>query len=84
MQDDADGATQAGGGDGASLPSGRYSPLETPDGRDTPPARLGAGEMSADDRAEVEEWIRLLPASATELFKRKFLRDHRRAQRVDR
>ena len=67
------------------MPSGLYNPLEAYSGREPPPAQPAPGDFDANAaQDEVQAWISSLPASATELFKRKFLRDYRRAQQGDR
>lgn len=78
---------QAGAGLGASTQSGSLDPEDPYDGGEQ---RLedfilqAAGEREAPDPALVERWLKTLPESSAELFRRKFLRDYQRQIRQER
>ena len=71
---------------GASLQSGAASRTEEFDPFDPEPDRFAMRDEIEAQRAQtlVEHWIDNLPLSSTELFQRKFLRDHQRQNRQDR
>ncbi len=73
---------QSGAGVGASMLGGQFSPDDSFDGRERELERFELPEENAElaDQAQVDRWIRDLPESSTELFRRKFLRDYERQQ----
>ena len=73
---------ESGPGVGASQLGGQFSPDDSYDGRDRELERFELPEGSEDlpDQARIDRWIRELPESSTELFRRKFLRDYERQQ----
>ncbi|MDH3634779.1 MAG: VWA domain-containing protein [Gammaproteobacteria bacterium] len=75
---------QIGPGLGASLQPGQVDPFERFDGREEALQRFvlraQQGEQSADPEF-MERWIRSLPETSTDLFRRIFLRDAQRQER---
>ena len=78
---------QPGPGSGANRQSSQVDPLERFDGAEMEKERFvlraqGPGELPESEF--INRWIRSLPETSTELYRRKFLRDFRRQQRQPR
>ncbi|MDH3630315.1 MAG: hypothetical protein OER98_04270, partial [Gammaproteobacteria bacterium] len=76
---------ELGPGLGASMqPGGQVDPFERFDGQEEAQQRFvlpaQTGEQSLDPEF-IERWIRSLPETSTDLFRRKFLRDAQRQKR---
>ncbi len=73
---------QSGPGIGASTLGGQFSPDDSFDGRERELERFALPEeyTHLTDQARIDRWIRSLPESSSELFRRKFLRDYERQQ----
>ena len=73
---------QLGSGLGASLQSGQVDPFEQFDSLDEEAERfdlMALGENQQQSEV-IEQWIRTLPETSTDLYRRKFLRDYERQQ----
>ena len=67
---------------GASRLGGQFSPDDSFDGRERELERFELSEQEVDpeDQARIDRWIRGLPETSSDLFRRKFLRDYERQQ----
>ena len=78
---------QLGPGFGASRQAGQVDPFERFDGQDPGTERFvlrAQEQVKETDTAFMERWISSLPETSSELYRRKFLRDHQRRQRQPR
>jgi Ca-activated chloride channel family protein len=78
---------QPGSGLGASTGSGQLDPFEQFDGLEQELDRFVLMDQNEDQlpRAEfIERWIKTLPETSTDLYRRKFLRDYQRQKRQSR
>ena len=77
---------QAGSGLGASAQIGQVIPVEQFDGGEPQLERFSLGDDIDQARAQmlVERWVKTLPTTSSELFRRKFVRDYQRQRRQSR
>jgi Ca-activated chloride channel family protein len=78
---------QPGSGFGASMQSTQADPFENFDGLEQQLERFDLLAQRKDqlpDREFIERWIKTLPETSTELYRRKFLRDYQRQKRQSR
>ncbi|MDH3449360.1 MAG: VWA domain-containing protein [Gammaproteobacteria bacterium] len=77
---------QAGSGLGASAQIGQVDPVEQFDGGEQQQERFSLSDDIDQARAQmlVERWVKTLPTTSSELFRRKFERDYQRQMRQSR
>jgi Ca-activated chloride channel family protein len=78
---------QLGPGLGASMQSAQVDPFESFDGLEQQLERFVLRAQGADqlpDPEFIERWIKTLPETSTDLYRRKFLRDYQRQKRQPR